>query len=334
MSKKSNPVMIGSFVLGAVALVAIAVVVFGGSELLKRKSYYIIYFDGSVSGLKVGSNVLFRGVRVGYVRDILMVVDVDTLEFRTPAIVEIMPDKLTLVREGVRVEGSDAERLSIEGLIAAGLRAQLGSESFVTGQLNVELDFHPDREAIYRGVKVPHPEIPSIPSDIQQVLDNVRTFFSDLGQKIDIDQVLQDVEHAIAGIEEFLNSPDLEQALAGINKLVNSPDTQALPKDLRAAVGEVDATFADARKVINQADGKLEPVFDNVGRAITQLETALLGFTRVTQAAEDQLSKDSELSYQLVKTLGETTKAARSLRILLDYMEQHPESLLKGKGGR
>lgn len=334
MSKKSNPVMIGSFVLGAVALVAIAVATFGGSELLKQKVYYIIYFDGSVKGLKVGSNVLFRGVRIGYVKDILMVVDVDTLAFRTPAIIEIIPDKLTLVRDGIRVEGAEAERLSMGEMIEAGLRAQLGVESFVTGQLVIELDFHENQPAIYRGVRVPYPEIPSIQSDIQQVLSRIQRFFSDLEQTIDIDQVLRNVERTVAGIEKIVNSPDVEESLSGLNRLVNSQDTQALPSDIRSAAGEVKTAFADVRKVVHQADGKIEPVFEQLESASVKLDEALAGFSRVTKAAEDQLSKDSGLSYQLVKTLSEAEKAARAIRVFLDYMERHPEALIKGKGRR
>ena len=70
MSRKASPTVIGAFVLAGVGLLVIGVLIFGGRELFQEKQKFVTYFEGSVQGLRVGSNVLFRGVRVGYVTDI------------------------------------------------------------------------------------------------------------------------------------------------------------------------------------------------------------------------------------------------------------------------
>ena len=69
MSKKSNPVMIGGFVVGAVVLLATGVALFGGSELFAKRYNYVAYFEEQTKGLRVGSNVILNGVRIGYVSE-------------------------------------------------------------------------------------------------------------------------------------------------------------------------------------------------------------------------------------------------------------------------
>ena len=172
MSKKANPALIGGFVVGAIALLAIAVMLFGGSEALKSKSIYVTYFDGSVKGLRIGSNVMFRGVRVGYVTDIKLYASLDTLKTEIPVIYQIDPDKFKFTK-GSEVVGIDSDEVgdfSVDDWIKVGLRAQLNSESFVTGQLMIELDFKPDTEAVFKNKTIPYPEIPSITSGITQAI--------------------------------------------------------------------------------------------------------------------------------------------------------------------
>ena len=67
MSKSANKTLIGAFVVGATALLLLAIAVFGSGKLFQTTSRYVLFFDGSISGLSVGSPVLFRGVPVGRV---------------------------------------------------------------------------------------------------------------------------------------------------------------------------------------------------------------------------------------------------------------------------
>ena len=83
--------------LGAIVLLVVAVIVFGGGELFSTKRYLVTYFDGSVKGLRVGSNVLFRGVRVGYVTDIEAMTDPDVDRFGIPVTFQILPDSFTVM---------------------------------------------------------------------------------------------------------------------------------------------------------------------------------------------------------------------------------------------
>ena len=72
MSKPANKTMIGIFVLGAIALVVIAIVVLGSGKFFRKTYIAVCYFEGSVGGLNIGAPVVFRGVKVGSVKDVVL----------------------------------------------------------------------------------------------------------------------------------------------------------------------------------------------------------------------------------------------------------------------
>ena len=75
MSNKPNPARIGGFVIGAVAIAVAAVATFGSGRFFERAERFVCYFEGSVNGLAVGSNVKFKGVPIGSVSEILLRLD-------------------------------------------------------------------------------------------------------------------------------------------------------------------------------------------------------------------------------------------------------------------
>jgi paraquat-inducible protein B len=82
MGRRSNPTLIGAFIVGAVALIVIGLLVFGRGQLFTEKRTYVLYFDGSVKGLNVGAPVDFQGVKIGSVTDIKVQYLPQTNEFR------------------------------------------------------------------------------------------------------------------------------------------------------------------------------------------------------------------------------------------------------------
>ncbi len=331
MSKQTNPAVIGGFVVGAVVLLTIGIAVFGGSELLQRKTIVVAYFDGSVKGLRVGSNVLFSGVRVGYVSDIDVLTDITTLESQVQVTMELSSEEGTYTRDGMAIMGASAGLVSLEQLIDAGLRAQLNSESFVTGQLVVELDLRPDTEAVFRGVNPPYPEVPSMQSDIQEVIDSLQSWFAQIQENIDVGELARTIESTVQGADRLVNSPDVTESLAGINRLVNSQETQALAGSLQTAIAELRETLADGRALIAGADEQLTPLLRDLRPAANSLDQTLATAEETLAAARLQLEGDTQLVYELTTTLKEVRKAARNLSELADYVERNPESLLRGK---
>jgi paraquat-inducible protein B len=336
MSNRSNPAIIGSFVLGAIALLVVAVLVFGGGQLFSSKRYLMTYFDGSVKGLRVGSNVLFRGVRVGYVTSIEAVTDPNVDRFGIPVTFQILPDSFTVMSpEGQPVSFPRAgQRELIEQLIKRGLRTKLETESFVTGQLLIQLDFYPDLPAVFRGVTPEYPEIPSVPSDIQQILERLQRFAKAMSEKVDSDQLIADFQGILSGLNRLTNSPDLEAALAALNKLANSPDTQALPGELRRATNALTATLDETRQVMAKLDQNVGPLASDTRQALSALKVAMERTAGVLQETEVLLGQEGAAKVELGRTLNEVQRAARSLRLLTEYLALQPEALIRGKPDR
>jgi paraquat-inducible protein B len=163
--------------------------------------------------------VTFRGVRVGYVSDIQIQTDVDTLESQIQVELELLSGSLVFTEKG-RVLDKDRQtqqvkNLNMQEIVDAGLRAQLNAESFVTGQLLVDLDFHRETPPLYRTENPPYTEIPTIPSDIQEVVEKVQRLIADIQESVDIGELAEDVESILDGVDELVNSPDIRESLAG-----------------------------------------------------------------------------------------------------------------------
>jgi len=319
MSKQANATLIGSFVLGGVALLVAAVLIIASDSLLSDRLRYVVYFDNSISGLSVGSSVLFRGVPVGYVADVEVLADYESMEFAVPVYVNINPDVIKRADKVAR----DPDEIMDE-LIDNGLRASLTTESFITGQLIVELDFYPDTQPRYLSQGDDLREIPSIATGIQAVIKSTRELMEEVQSEVDIVAIARDLASAVAGIDELANSTDLRAALAGANTLINAQPTQQVPGELRKTLADLRQTIASVETVMTGVEGNLPELTQS-------LNQTLLKATDVLALAERSLGEDTDLSYRVNATLREVENAARSIRILTEYLEQNPSALLTGK---
>ena len=332
MSKKSNPAMIGAFVVGAVGLLALGVALFGGSELFKKRVNYVAYFEEQTKGLRVGSNVILNGVRVGYVSEIALLIDEERYETLTRVTLEILPDTYIPVRDGTPIAADLRDVIPHDELInQAGLRAQLEIESFVTGQLLVRLDLRPDTPIRMAGIESDYPEIPTIRSDIQELLARMQRWLANIRDNVDVDALAEGLTNALNGIAALTNSPDLHDSLAGLNEFMNSEDVQGLGSSLKQALEDVSAAAAEASALFSNADEDIDTVVADLQPVLKGLGETLLAAEATLDAARLQLRGDSEQVYQLQSTLREVEGAAAALREFFDYLERNPEALLKGK---
>ncbi len=296
MSKKAKTTVIGAFVVGAVALAVVAVLIFGSGKFLKKSITYVVYFDGSIAGLNVGAPVVFRGVEVGSVTDIQVVVDPGDMSVRIPVLIELEPDRIT------RVSGKSEPRKNLELLVERGLKAQLQLQSLVTGQLMVAFDLHPDKPIRYVGVDDKYPELPTIPTSLQEISKTI--------ENLPIDELFKKLLLTVEGMEKVVNSPELLESVSTLNQTLK--DLQILlwnlDKEVKPLTSTIMETSEAAKATLEQADKTLYLV-------------------------EDILAEDSEPRHELVNTLKELSAAARSVRALADYLERHPEALIHGKGG-
>src|SRR5471032_1716620 len=167
MAKKTNPKVIGGFVIGACVLMIAGALAFGGGEFLKPKAEAVIFFQGSLGGLDVGAPVTFRGVKVGTVTRIVIEYDVAKQVLNIPVYLQLEPEKFQIV------SGQRDPLKNMGALISRGLRGQLETLSMVTGQTSVNFDFHPGTPIRLLGIKPGVQELPSVPSSMAQLTASV-----------------------------------------------------------------------------------------------------------------------------------------------------------------
>ena len=328
MSKKANPTIIGAFILGAIALIVLSLILVGGGKIFSERQVYVTYFEGSLRGLRAGANVTFRGVRVGQVRELYVRFNENTLEFDSPVVIELEDGAIRTTELDEMRTQSDADELFSQ-LIEKGLRAQLQMESFVTGQLLVDLDYHPNTKAMFRDKDKQYREIPTVPNDVQIVLANFQNFFAQL-KDVPFDEIFRDLKKSIHGIEQIVNSPELAHTLKGIDKFVNSVDTQQLTSNLTNTIEDLDTTIANIQSLVKNFDKQVDPLAINLNETMDDFQAAVLEIQNTSKEVRILL-QDQGLRSELSDAIIEFANAARSFRVLVELLERHPESFISGK---
>jgi paraquat-inducible protein B len=280
--------------------------------------------------------VLLRGVRVGYVQLIQLQGRINekagTFDTLVEVVMEVDPASFTLFAEGQELDEEGFARIPTAEYVDAGFRAQLGIESYVTGQLLIELDFKPGTEAVFRGERPRYPEVPTVPSDVQRALAGVQDFITRLSNEIDVAQLLRDIQGTAAGLNALANSEDLRAALAGMNRITTT-EAPTLVRSLDASAAELHSLLGDSRALVQRIDAQIDPIAAELVPALERMQGVLAASQTTLEIASRQMRSDSEIAVEVRTTLEELQGAARALRVLLDYVDRHPEALLRGKGG-
>jgi paraquat-inducible protein B len=354
MSKPANKTMIGLFVVGAIALVVVAIGVLGSGKFFVEKYTYVMVFEGSVKGLNVGSPVVFRGVKLGAVSNIEMQFDYKTKAMTILVYAEFEQGKVHTVDPDenlAKTLGKGIHYVVMRELISRGLRAQLEMQSIVTGQLQIALDLHTDKPAIYKGVVKDVQEIPTIPTPLQE--------FTKRLESLPIEEILNKANSALDGISELVRSPELKESISNLNSalkdvqhLVRNVDSQVKPlsagltetiqdtqKLVRNADGQIaslglnlNEAIGEGRKLIRKAEGSVDSIKVSAVEMIDSATAAIKQAEEVLVELQSTAKTDSVLMYRITESLREVERSARSLRTLTDYLERHPEALLRGKG--
>lgn len=323
-----NPKLIGAFVLGAVALAVAAVGVLGSGKLYRNVVPFVLFFPSSVEGLAAGAPVKFKGVEVGRVSNILLNLDrPESSDAKIPVFIEIDMDKV--VRKGGPPDFEDPE--VVRSFIDRGLRAELESQSLLTGQLFVELDFHPDIPA--RLVQPPdyrYREIPTIPNTLDRAGVAAQDLLEQL-RRANLPALVRRADQTLASINSLVASPLVRADLAAVGTTLRHADrTMAdiddTAKNIQRQLAPLSASWTTTAEQTRQTVARVEVAVDRAGNAITQMQSTLA-------AVQAQIEPDSPIAHELIRTLDETAAAARSVRQLADYLQRNPSSLVFGRGG-
>ena len=269
----SNPnyFRLGLFVFGGIAALVVTILIFGSGQLFKESFMVETYVEKSVTGLDVGADVRFRGVKLGQVTAILLSGKVYESEAK-------LGDRKEYVIVRMRILGDPDELLNnVNNLVAIDLRARIKSMG-ITGVNYVEFDYYPD----YKNYPMlpytwtpKYAVIPSLPSQTEQLLAGLQglllkldqTDFSSTQRKFDtlltnLNTILTGDGNANAGIVKSVQ--DLNSLLTKLNQVTNNEELQVLMR-------EIIASAITLRQMLGAVQGDTALSVENIKQASTQL---------------------------------------------------------------
>ena len=328
MSQRANPTLIGAFVIGAVVIAVAGLIVLGSGKLFHRMRPFVVYLQGDVTGLRVGSPVRFQGVQVGAVTDIRLYVTPEGAKPIVPVTI-LLDESVIQSKSGTDV---DLDASTIHRAIEHGLRARLDTESLITGQRCIALDIAPDTPAKLFGLSQGMEEIPAIPGSVEEMRKVLKQI-----QEVDFKSLVG----------------ELTETSRALREIVAGPDTQSLPAALRKSIEGIDRLVATLEREVEPIGARIDGASKAVQAVAAELETtmktlrpsleSIRNTADRTAAVEEELSKtlasaramldpNAPLVVELQSTLREFAATSRSLRALADLVERDPSVLLRGKG--
>jgi paraquat-inducible protein B len=320
----ARPGIVGAFILGAMGLAVAGILFFGGTRMFTRTLHAVAFFSESVAGLEVGAPVTFHGVRIGLVKKVTIEFSTATMSARIPVVMEFQPEQITW--EGGRRLTED--RTEFERLIRAGLRARLQMQSFVTGQLRVDLELDPEAPARLTGASPDLPEIPTVPSELGQLWAQLT--------KLRLQDLADSAQGAFASLDRVLKHIDsvLDPLVGNANDaLVTARQTfrtgddaiARLKDEASTALRDLDALLVDARSQVGPRGTELSRTLNSADRAARQAEALLASLNGAVQPR-------SQLRGNLEAAIRDLAAAAGSLRDFASTIERNPNALLLGRG--
>lgn len=263
---------------------------------------YATTFAGDVGALPVGAPVKLRGFPVGQVRDVRLVYDRRTGQLSAPVTLELDPGRLGLGAGAGRAQLDQA----LSRWVAEGLRAKMSQDPPLVGGRMVSLEFAKGAAPAQLGAG-DLPVIPSAPSGGLQDMGQLAGKADAILTKIDavpIEQIGANVRGATAHIQALVSSP----------KLTDS-------------INHLDATLADVDRTVHDVSPQVKPLVLQLRRAADSIEQTASAASQVVGGSPESQNSD------VPAALHELTDAARSIRSLADYLDRHPEALIKGRKG-
>jgi paraquat-inducible protein B len=318
MSQKANTVIVGLFVVGAVGLLVAAAFFISGAAFGEQRTRALLVFDGSVKGLKVGAPVAFKGVQIGQVTKIDLLLDTTTYEVMMPVEIELVTGRIKRVGENVALD-------STQPLVDRGMRGQLQLQSLLTGLLYVQMDFYPGSELRYSNIDSDLPELPTIPTDLERISRSLDQF--------DFSAALNGLDNIVSGLDKIINSSASRQLPANLNQSLDSMNrlTDQLQGDLAALTPVLTSLVGNTDVAVQDFNRDLATLTQGLEKSLAELDGTLAAARTTLDNVDYTLSEDSAVLYDVREASRELARAGRALQRLAETLEERPESILRGK---
>lgn len=255
---------------------------------------YVVRFSGDVGGLKPGAAVMFRGFVVGQVVRAELLVDAANGDVETPVIIALDPTRFH-IRGGARGDSASAMNAIMAALVERGVRASLTQSPPLIGANQIVLKAMPDAQEAHLSSADGYTEIPAAEGG------GVGELLAKAGQ-LPIEKIGNNILAITQQAKLLVSSPKLKDSVAQLDKSLIQ--LEATLREVRPQIAPTVASLRDAAKQID---------------ATAQSARNVMG------------GSPAASSGNLKQALQELTQAARATRGLADYLDEHPEALIKGR---
>ena len=213
----------------------------------------------------------------------------------------------------------------VRRLVDRGLRAQLMVQSMVTGQLSIEFAIPPDTPVRLQGRRDDLPEVPTLPSDMARLRQTLR--------ELPVQPIAEKLEQLLARVNDILAKPEVDSLTVSMAEVVaNMADLSGHWNDRSEALSDqIEEVLQDMHSVASQVDGHVLPLLQLLEEVAHLAKSALLRMSEFMDSAQAKLGADAPLFYEVRASLQAFIRAVDTLQSLAEYLDQHPEALLRGK---
>lgn len=320
MSVKAHYVRIGLFAVVAAALGIAGIVVFGAAEIFERTVLAETYFDQSVQGLEVGSDVKHRGVKIGRIKEIGFVNEHYTLDWNNPD--QRKAARYVRIVFSIKASGADTSSEQVNRMIANGLRIRADQQG-ITGTLLLQTDY---RDGIKPGEDLPiywKPDnmyIPSTPNTMAELTTSLQKVFNRVNDL--------DIEAGVTGFNETMKVIRTAIEEAKIGEL--SAQIKLLTQEARVSNNRIRELLEGEQ--VRQIVGDTAVIMRNVSIITEGLTNSV---PQIARSAND-VAKGLTLSVQhqsqsLDEVTEELRKSLANVNELLDTLKNYPSLMIFGK---
>ena len=315
MAKQSFKTAVGAFVIGGLTLLVAGIILLGGGRMFSDDIEYVLYFDGSVSGLSIGAPVVFRGVPMGQVTRISLEANPRDASVTIPVYIRL--DENSIVRAGVAGELTD---------------------NFRQGDPAPSDPARPARP-------------PAAPEPHHRPVSCGTGLFAQHARQLPLPHAGQGDPHPALAHRHPCSVPwpacrwKRWHAPPRASWKRSTPPLagDALERGLKAFATSFEeaqtllAGMQQSQKTLSQALEKLNVAATSaqhdLPQALQSTREAMNNVSSVSLATKAVVERNAPLTQELRRLIQESTAAVRSLRAFMDVLERNPEALLRGKQG-
>jgi paraquat-inducible protein B len=269
----------------------------------KQRINTVMYFQTSTAGLATGSPVEIYGQTIGTVSDVRLELDPATARARVRVQAEIQPERL----KPVGGEAQETPEAVAARLVAHGMRAELTTTSYLTGSLAVSLDFPPNPPPGTVSMEGDAIVLPTLGGGLSGILASA----SEVMEKV----------NAIPFAQIGANANAL---LATLNATVGGPEVK------QALTAATDA-LVDVQGLVKRTDAGISPLMKRLPEISNNLDGTLRSANQLVGSLGAGYGANSQFSRDLERLMSQFNDAARSIRLLADFLDRHPEALIRGR---